>query len=146
MIVEKPRFPFFEELDHTADVGIRAYGTDLSTLFVNAARGMMSTILAGIPEVGHGDQHRIAVHATSMEDLLRDWLAELLFLHATKRVFPIWYKVQTASATVFEALVYVIPMSEYMNSVATEIKAVTWHALSVRETADGYEATVIFDT
>ena len=32
--------PAFRILDHTADVGLEAYGTDLSALFANAARGM----------------------------------------------------------------------------------------------------------
>ena len=34
----------FEELDHTADVGIRAYGRTLDELFENAAAGMFSLI------------------------------------------------------------------------------------------------------
>ena len=34
----------YEEIEHTADVGIRAYGRDLDELFVNAAEGMFSLI------------------------------------------------------------------------------------------------------
>ena len=32
----------FEYLDHTADIGIRAYGQDLKDLFENAAEAMLA--------------------------------------------------------------------------------------------------------
>src|SRR3990172_9412846 len=37
--------PPYEILEHTADVGIKAYGRTLPELFVNAARGMIALAL-----------------------------------------------------------------------------------------------------
>ena len=34
----------FETFDHTADIGIRAFGPDLPEAFCNAAKGMFSLI------------------------------------------------------------------------------------------------------
>ncbi|MBU3933351.1 MAG: archease, partial [Candidatus Omnitrophica bacterium] len=40
----------YEIIDHTADIGLRAYGKDLKQLFTNAAYGMFD-ILADLKKV-----------------------------------------------------------------------------------------------
>lgn len=77
----------FEEIPHTADRAIRAWGETLSALFVHAARGMYS--LAGIPEAGSRGEEEVAVEveAASAEGLLVAWLNELLYLTETKKLF-----------------------------------------------------------
>ncbi|HVG36893.1 MAG TPA: archease, partial [Thermoplasmata archaeon] len=44
----------YEEIEHTADVGIRAYGATLNELFANAAEGMFSLVadLGAVKPVG----------------------------------------------------------------------------------------------
>ena len=76
----------FEELPHTADRAIRAWGETLSDLFVWAARGMYS--LAGNPEVElrGGKEVTLEVEAASPEGLLVAWLNELLYLTETKKL------------------------------------------------------------
>lgn len=136
----------FEELDHTADSGIRAFGKDQAELFVHAAQGMMSLIFSGMIDVSPGVRTDFHITADSIESLLREWLAEVLFIHNVKNVYPTSYRVTSCSPTHFRASVYSLPMSDDMRIGATEIKAVTWHALRVYDTAAGMEAEVIFDT
>jgi SHS2 domain-containing protein len=136
----------FEELDHTADSGIRAFGRDQAELFVHAAQGMMALIFCGMIDVAPGICTDFHVTADSTEALLRDWLAEVLFIHRVRSVYPYSFRVVSCSSTQFRASVYSLPMSEQMRIAATEIKAVTWHGLSVRMTDAGMEAEVIFDT
>ena len=52
----------FEILDHTADVGIIAYGADLRQAFANAARALFSLIteLDDVAEVVHRDMELTA--------------------------------------------------------------------------------------
>jgi len=136
----------FEELDHTADTGIRAYGNTQAELFVNAAAGMMSLIYKGMVDVNQGSTVDMRVESEGTDTLLREWLGELLFLHSVKHVYPYSFKVITCSPTEFHVSVFCLPMSPYMKAAATELKAVTWHCLSVVETEGRFEATVIFDT
>jgi SHS2 domain-containing protein len=135
----------FEELDHTADSGIRAFGKDQAELFVHAAQGMMSLIFSGMIDVAPGIRTDFHVTADSIEALLHEWLAEVLFIHSVRNVYPYSFRVISCSPTQFRASVYSLPMSEQMRIASTEIKAVTWHALSVCSTESGMEAEVIFD-
>ena len=47
----------FEIIEHTADVGIRAYGANMQEAFANAAKGLFSLIieLDDVEEVMHRD-------------------------------------------------------------------------------------------
>jgi SHS2 domain-containing protein len=136
----------YEEMEHTADVGIRAFGADLATLFVNAARGMMSLICPTPPRSEKEWTQRITVEAAGADLLLREWLGELLYAHAISRGYACEYLVQESTDRRFDAVVSFFSMNDDMKEVSTEIKAVTWHGLSVIEGDHGFEATVIFDT
>ncbi|MCZ7555622.1 MAG: archease [Bacteroidia bacterium] len=136
----------FEELDHTADSGIRAFGRDQAELFVNAAQGMMSLIFSGMIDVSPGLRTDFHITGDSIESLLREWLSEVLFIHNVKHVYPVSYRVNSCSPTHFRASVYSLPMSDDMRIGATELKAVTWHGLRVHGSPARMEAEVIFDT
>jgi len=66
-----------EWLDHTADVGFRAAGDSIEGAFCEAARAIFSLMFA-IDEIRPETEHRVEVSAPSLEDLLVEWLSELL--------------------------------------------------------------------
>jgi SHS2 domain-containing protein len=136
----------YEELEHTADVGIRAYGADQAALFINAARGMMSLICPTPPKGEEEWSQRITVEAAGPDLLLREWLGELLYAHAIRRGYACEYSVRESADRRFDATVSFFSMNDDMKEISTEIKAVTWHGLSVIKGERGLEATVIFDT
>ena len=75
----------YEIIDHTADIGLRVFGQDLKSLFVNAASGMCSRL------VDTADEHtgkwvKLELDAPGIEELFLSWLRELLYRHNTKRV------------------------------------------------------------
>lgn len=74
----------FEEIEHTADVGIRAHGKTVDELFANAAEGMFSLIadLRAVKPVG---EIEVRVTADDLATLLLQWLTELLYVHETQR-------------------------------------------------------------
>ena len=65
-------------IDHTADIGIKAYGKSLSEAFENAAKGMFDIITdnSDIDSVG---QYDIELSADDLEQLLVDFLSDLLY-------------------------------------------------------------------
>lgn len=67
-------------LDHTADALIEAYGATLADRFANAAYALFDQITDAdlVKPVG---EVRVVVSADSEEQLLVDFLQELLFLH-----------------------------------------------------------------
>ena len=66
--VEKP----FEIIDHTADIGIIAYGTDIKQIFANAALGLFS-LMAKLDDIKEDAQRDLVLSAEDEEVLLVEW-------------------------------------------------------------------------
>jgi SHS2 domain-containing protein len=65
-------------IDHTADVAANLTGRTVGELFVSAARALTDTI-SDIDSVRPVLTESVALDADSVEDLLVDWLNELLY-------------------------------------------------------------------
>ena len=68
----------YEFFDHTADIGVHVAGRTLQELFINAARAMYEA-LGDLQKTEDKRQRAVELRAESREDLLHDWLAELLY-------------------------------------------------------------------
>ena len=75
----------YETIDHTADIGIRTSGRTLDEAFGNAAFAMFD-ILSDIRLVGKMESRDIWLEANDLEQLLVDWLSELLYMSEVERV------------------------------------------------------------
>ena len=131
----------YEEIDHTADVGIRAYGRTHDELFANAAEGMFSLIadLAGVKPVGEVE---VRLTADDVPTLFVRWLQELLFLHETEGwLFASFDATVTGTSLAGRARGEAIDKARHELKLA--IKAVTRHRLTV-DPGKGI-AEVIFD-
>jgi riboflavin kinase/FMN adenylyltransferase len=133
----------FEEIEHTADVGLRVRGRDLAELFVNAARGMWTLIVPDIDAVEPAVTREIELEAMDLEVLLVDWLSELLFLHETEHEAYSQFTVHEISPTRLRAEAKGGPVNGH--PLRKHVKAVTFNDLAIEETAEGFSATVVFD-
>ena len=131
----------FEELDHTADVGIRAYGTTLDELFANAAAGMFSLItdLETVTPVG---EYAVKVAAKDLKSLLLDFLSELLYIHETQKVLLCEFDANVREFAV-DARVRGERIDRDRHNLKLNVKAVTYHAMEIDP--DKGVAQVIFD-
>lgn len=131
----------YEEIEHTADVGIRAYGRTLDELFANAAEGMFSLIadLANVKPIGEVE---IRVSADDVPTLLLRWLTDLLYVHETERLLFSSFDAKVGGTSlVGHARGERIDKGRHELKLA--IKAVTRHRLTVDPTAG--IAETIFD-
>jgi SHS2 domain-containing protein len=80
-----------------------------------------------------------------MEQLLVDWLSELLFLHETEQVvfgrFDVTLDVEKKSLS---AVVFGEPFDGKKHSIGMQIKAVTYHMLKVKLESP-FTVQVLFD-
>jgi SHS2 domain-containing protein len=131
----------FEELDHTADVGIRAYGHTLDELFMNAARGMFSLItdMETVKPVG---EYEVRVRAKDVKALMFDFLSELLYLHETQKLLFSEFD-STVRELAVDARVRGEKIDRDRHPLHMNIKAVTYHEMVV-DPEQGL-AQVIFD-
>jgi SHS2 domain-containing protein len=131
-------------IEHTADIGIRIKGRDTRHIFRKAAQAMFSII-------AHQDKTvdpkkidiKIELKANNIEELLVNWLNELLSLSGAKEVIFISFKLFKLTERRLEAEVCGSSMANYRPK--TEVKAATYHNLSFKKLPRGWQAEIIFD-
>ncbi|MBE2219988.1 MAG: archease [Anaerolineae bacterium] len=163
----------YEIVDHTADWALRVWGRDLADLLLQAAFGMNSLMVGEgtplelvepspelvepspelvepspelvetFPELveGYGSSRSLTLDADDQETLLVDWLSELAyFAEMEQLIFPL-ITLTNVTPTHLDAQIRggIVP------ELAKHIKAVTYHNLEIIKTADGLEATIVFD-
>ena len=131
----------YEEIEHTADVGIRAYGRSLDELFANAAEGMFSLIadLTAVKPVGDIE---VRLKADDIPTLFLRWLSELLYVHETQRLLFSSFQVHV-DGTTLQGHARGEAIDKKRHELKLVIKAVTRHGLTV-DLEKGI-AEVIFD-
>ena len=132
----------YEIIEHTADVGLKAWAPTLAELFAIAAQGMTAIMIAG--EIGGNDQVSISLEADSLEILLHEWLSEINYLFLVQeKVFH-----QFAIEITDTRLTGICRGENYdpeRHMGNTEIKAVTYHQLLVSKEKQQWLAQVFFD-
>ena len=133
----------FEIIDHTADVGIIAYGADTSQAFANAARALFSLIaeLDNVSEVVYRDVELIA---PDQESLLVQWLNELIYLFDTENIIFKRFDITKLNNTQLKARSYGEKVDSTRHKLKTGVKAATYHMLKV-DKSDGCQIQVLFD-
>ena len=138
-------------IDHTADFGLQIFAPDMKTLFESSALALFAQIFEPAEEntpglcVSAGYAADIKVDGINREDLLVNWLRELLYLYAGKNLLVTGASVQEITDTALQAEVRVTPYEPDRHRIKTEIKAVTYHRLGIKESDNGFTAEVFFD-
>jgi len=133
----------FEIIDHTADVGIIAYGGDIKQAFVNAARALFSLIteLDNVEDVLYRD---IEVTAPDEASLLVAWLNELIYLFDAENLIFNRFDIIKLNSTRLKARSYGERVDSSKHRLKTGVKAATYHMLKV-DADDGFRVQVLFD-
>jgi len=133
----------FEIIDHTADVGLAAYGATCEELFANAALGMCS-IMGDVDTVREAETREVRVTASDIAALLAAFLGELIYLLEVEHFVCRRAEVESVTDTEARAIIHGEPISPE-HDLHTEIKAVTHHDLTVEQRDGAWHATVLFD-
>jgi SHS2 domain-containing protein len=136
---------WLEEIDHTADRGFVVRAETPESLFEKTAKAMFRTMLPDPPRAAELRTLPVVVAADTPDALLHEWLAELLYLSGTNRLYFNEFHVKIHEFRSLAATVHGQPMTDEMILASTEIKAVTWHALRLERTPAGFEASVVLD-
>ncbi|MFQ6052449.1 MAG: archease [Candidatus Hydrothermarchaeota archaeon] len=134
----------YEFINHTADLGIRVWGESIKELFKNAAYSMFD-IIAELDKVITKDSLRVEIEGERMDELLADWLRDLLCKFNSEGYLLKEFNIKEISKKGLKAKAKGEKLDLSRHSLKTEIKAVTYHQLEVNKTATGWEAQVIFD-
>jgi len=139
--------PPFEILEHTADVGLRAFGETLAELFANAARGMIAIAFEGeaaAQENRPKQCRKLTASGADREEVLVQFLSEILYALDTEGWRFAEFRIQTIEPNAIEAEGWGSREKRSEHS-RVAVKAVTYHQVSVTQTGQGWEAVVYFD-
>jgi len=131
-------------LDHPADLGIEAYGRTLAESFEQAALGLISVILdpATVRQV---EARKVELNGTDTEQLLVKWLAEILYLYDGQRFVSVNFSIASISPNHLCANVGGETFCEERHLTRLDVKAITYHQLSVRQDKEGSRVKVFLD-
>ena len=137
--------PRYEPLEHTSEAGIIARGVTLAEAFANAAEGMYALML-DLSTVEEGEQRSVALEGDGFEELLIEWLLELLFFTETEDLVFRRFQVDELSGTRLRGRAWGERFtSERHRSYNVMVKAVTRHLLEIAREDGGYRVQVLFD-
>lgn len=136
--------PGFEVLEHPADIGILSFGPTLKEAFAESARGLMFVIL-DVTSVRPSDARRIRLQAVDSEQLLVKWLSEILYLYDGERFAACEFQILQLTENWLEATVRGEPLDPNRHRVSLDVKAITYHQLSISQSQKGAEIRVFLD-
>jgi SHS2 domain-containing protein len=138
--VEKP----FEVIDHTADIGIVAYGDDIKQVFANAALGLFN-LMADLDDFEEGLQRDLELSAEDVEVLLIEWLNELIYIFDVEHIIFKKFEIEKLTSTEVKARCFGEKIKPGQHKLKREIKAATYHMLRISKEDGTYKVQVIFD-
>lgn len=140
-----PARPRYEPFEHTSEAGIIARGATLAEAFANAAEGMYA-LQVELADVREREERRVELEREGAEELLVDWLLELVFLTDTEGLVFRRFEVEELSGTRLRARAWGEPFDpERHRSHQAVVKAITRHLLEIAPEDGGYRVQVLFD-
>jgi SHS2 domain-containing protein len=131
-----------------SDIGVSLRADSLTELFVVGAEGMFRIIM-GTPPARPADQSQtIDLSAESAEQLMIDWLSELLYLFDTDGLIPVHFDVDASQSGGDSRVTGTVDCCRYdreKDNAEHEIKAVTYYKLKIQKDGDVYRCDVVFD-
>lgn len=134
----------YKTVEHTADVGVEVEADTADELFEGAALAMFS-LMVDLPGVRQTLERRLSISAGDIDELMFVWLNELLLLAETEGLLLSGFEVRVDDRKKLEALAKGEKFDPARHNLLEEIKAATYHELSVKSSRDGWRARIIFD-
>lgn len=142
----------FEALEHTADLKIRAYGATLQELFINALKGMFQSIQPKAPSCMYKNDRLICsalpqkrtvdISSSELDLLLVDFLSEALYLSDTFNEAYLDATIEYFNNQQIKAILMGVHIEGFE---VVEIKAVTYHDLTIKNIQGIWQADIVFD-
>jgi SHS2 domain-containing protein len=134
----------YQNIEHTADIGIAVTGKTLEEVFALAA-GAMFDIMVDVATVEPIEKATISLQAENLDELLVAWLNELAFRSEVNGMFFSKFQVESVTETSLQATAMGEPYDQGKHSLGVSVKAATYHELKISRSDGGWSAQVIFD-
>ena len=143
-----PKYKFF---DHTADIGVEISGRTKKKLFANAANVLFDVLIENIENKNKTSedmlkrQKTLTVNGADVEDLLINFLRELLYLFNGEKFITVRCAIIQFTNKELQARLTGESFNNKKHLIKTEIKAVTYSGLTVEKVKEGWRTRIVFD-
>ena len=131
----------YKILEHPSDLKIQIFGKTKDELFLNALRAMADVLSPEIQDTEQEIRNKIEVYNLNLDNLLVDFLNEILYLsQVNKRVYNNIKFFKFSDKGLQGELV-----GYNVEKFGEDIKAATYHKLKIEKKNNLYQAVVLFD-
>ena len=120
----------FRFIEHTADIGLIAYGRSLAEAFANAAYGLFS-IIVELKTVKEIESRQLELNEDDSEALLFEWLNRLIYLFDVEMLLLKRFDVTGFDGQGLKATCYGEKYDPSRHQLKTGVKSATYHMLKV---------------
>ncbi len=135
----------FEDLGHTADVGVRVRGATAEEALARLALALGTLLTGGAGAEPEREEILTVEGGPGLAGTAVALLRELLFRFAAERVVPAAVEVRSADERGAEAAVAFARWDPARHAEGADVKAVTWHAARLDREGDGWIGQAVFD-
>lgn len=130
--------------DHTADLGMEFFGVNTEELFMSAAVGLFD-VITDLDSVKAVERVTVCAEGIDEEDLLVNWLRELLYFHQVKKLLLKKIVITRMDSISIEGYAEGETFDRKRHAIKREIKAVTYHDVKIEKGEGEWMARVVFD-
>ncbi|MGQ9604160.1 MAG: archease [bacterium] len=135
---------FYELIEHTADLGIEVTADNLKGIFVNSALALFD-LMVGIENIQKVVKRELGVSGRDQTELLVAWLNELLYVYSVEKLVFAGFEDVELRPDSIEVIAYGELFDPEKHEVHIEVKAATYHGLSLSKVDGLWKARIIFD-
>ncbi len=137
------KFKFFE---HTADIGIEAYGKNLNELFENAALAT-SEVMVNTKQIKPSIKKEINLDNKNIDNLLVDFLDEIIYYKDAEELLFSKFEVIIKKDSIYKlkAKIYGEKINREKHELRDDAKAVTLYKFKLEKIKSGFKVRFILD-
>ena len=134
---------------YTADVQSRSWGGNLKEAISQCALSLIATISPDLNKIDRKVEKTIKIEAEDKEALIFDFLSELLYIFDVEGLIFSEIQVNSLEETSDTYRITVTLKGEKFNrekhSIGTEVKAITYSFMEIKEKENKVEIKIVFD-
>jgi len=134
----------FEILEHTADIGFRAWARDLASLFESSAEALVA-IAMETGNIAMSHSYPLEADGESNEALLVNWLSDVLYHLDGERLAISGFRVKELTPYRVSGEALGEPRDPARHHAKLIVKGITYHQLKIEEYEEGWYCEVYLD-